>query len=218
MALGRYRFDVDFLARSQGISRQRFLRALRQNGRDPEQALIALGESPAAAAILALEAGLLGPGGAGDTRSELLRRAQAGELRRGNTIPGTAARRAVDRAEYLRRRAAAPDRSAREALGHRPPEATVPTITALVDLPGGIGYVQLEGLRRLERQRIGRHDSLIRQLDRGQISPAAFRRRVRRWAPVGGYQLASDPAAILAAVDARRQAGEPLGPYPEGGT
>jgi len=149
---------------------------------------------------------------------ELLRRAQSGDITRA-TASTEAELSAIYRTEYLARRASRPDLSARQALGHRAPEPSPPSITALVDLPGGgVGYRDFDGLRPMERGRIGRHEGLIGQLIAGRISAAAFRRRVRRWAPVGGFKLASDPGAVISAVTERRAAGEPLGPYPEGAT
>jgi len=125
----------------------------------------------------------------------------------------------VDREIYERRRAKRPQLTVRQAVGHRPREASAPSIVALVDHPdGGVGYRRFAGLRPMERRRVGRHDALVGQLIAGRISAAAFRRRVRRWAPVGGFKLASDPGAVISAVTERRAAGEPLGPYPEGAT
>lgn len=59
----------------------------------------------------------------------LLARAEAGELTRTNTTKGTPQRKAVDRVTYLRRKAARPDVSAREALGGRPTRPRLRGIT-----------------------------------------------------------------------------------------
>jgi hypothetical protein len=153
--------------------------------------------------------------------AQLQAAADAGVLTRSNTAPGTAGRRAVDRAIYERRRAAGQRRgapTARAALGHETPTQR-PTITALVEVPGGIAYLDFAGLGRRDRARIARHDALIGQLVGGTLAPSAFRRRVRGWVPLAtGHRLASDRTAVLAAVGARREAGEDMGPYPERGT
>lgn len=137
---------------------------------------------------------------------ELLGRAQAGELRRSNTTPGSVERRAVDRVMYLRRRAASPEVSARRALGHRPAPspATMSTILA------GRGFVVVENPSRLERSRIGRYDSLTGQLRWGQLDPRAFQRRVRRWRPIRGGSFESDPNIVLAILASRADAGDEL--------
>ena len=50
---------------------------------------------------------------------------------------------------------------------------------------------------RREMQRVVAHHHLIDRLDRGEISPAEFRRRVRRWEPFQGRRFVSDPALAL---------------------
>lgn len=151
----------------------------------------------------------------------LLAAADAGLLTTRNTVKGSAGRKAFDRSNFLRRKAAGQRRGAptvRAALGHEAP-AQRPPITALVEVPGGIAYLDFAGLGRRDRARIARHDALIGQLVGGTLAPSAFRRRVRGWVPLAtGHRLASDPTAVLAAVGERREAGEDMGPYPERGT
>ncbi len=47
-------------------------------------------------------------------------------------------------------------------------------------------------------QRIGRYMRLTRDLREERISQEAFRERVRRRQPIGGYRLLDDPRAVLA--------------------
>ena len=136
---------------------------------------------------------------------DLLGRARRGELSRSSTRPGTAERRAVDRLQYLRRRAAHPDLSARQALGHPRPGDVRPTISLMVaDAPR---FVVIETDNRRDLTRAARYDNLVSQLASGRISPAAFRRRVGSWRPIGDHKFLSDPGAVLAIIEARR-AGE----------
>lgn len=107
----------------------------------------------------------------------------------------------------------------RAQAGHEAPPGR-PNITALVQRPdGSVGHVEIAGLSRRTRSRIGRYDALLRQLTEGRISERAFRRRVLRWVPVaGGIPLASTPRAALVAEEERRASGEELGPYPDRGS
>jgi hypothetical protein len=150
----------------------------------------------------------------------LVAAAHAGILNRDNTKKGTRGRQAVYLAESGRRRLAHPFESARKALGHEPSaERAATTIGAPVGDPAHgtpARFVELSGLSRQERSRIGRYGSLVGQLRDGQITPAAFRRRVSRWAPVAGLPLLSDPDAVLAIVERRRAAGEPSFVYRNG--
>ena len=57
---------------------------------------------------------------------DLLGRARRGGLTRSNTATGTPERRAVDRVKYLKRRAAHPEITARQALGHPKPDDVLP--------------------------------------------------------------------------------------------
>lgn len=61
-----------------------------------------------------------------------------------------------------------------------------------------------DNLTRSEARRLARYDSLVGQLSRGRISRRDFQRRVGNWRPFRGQRLASDPAAVLAALDRRR--------------
>lgn len=141
--------------------------------------------------------------------------ADAGLLTRRNTSPGTAGRRAVDRAQYLRRRSARPGVSAREALGHERAEVREHrAISVLLDRP--TPFVVLEAPSRLEAQRAGRYDSLVGQLAAGLVSPQRFRRRVGGWRPIRGENFLSDPDRVLAVLEARRAGEEDLFIYRSG--
>ena len=59
----------------------------------------------------------------------LLARAKAGELTRSNTQKGTPERQAVDRVTYLKRKAARPNVSAREAAGGKPKTPRLVSVT-----------------------------------------------------------------------------------------
>lgn len=59
---------------------------------------------------------------------------------------------------------------------------------------------------RAEARRLGRYNSLVGQLSRGQISGTEFERRVRSWKPLAGQRLASDPKAVLARLESLRAA------------
>jgi hypothetical protein len=132
----------------------------------------------------------------------LLAAAQRGELTNANTAKGTPERRAVDRVKYLRRRAAQPELTARQALGHPKPGDVLPQISLMIGAPPR--FVIIEALSRRDLRRAGRYDHLVRQLDEGRISPAAFQRRVRGWRPIVGERFLSDPDAVLALLEDRR--------------
>ena len=66
--------------------------------------------------------------------------------------------------------------------------------------------MELAGLTRRDRSRVARYNALASNLAQGNVSPAAFRRRVSRWAPVAGYSFLSDPDTLLALWEQRRAA------------
>jgi hypothetical protein len=55
-----------------------------------------------------------------------------------------------------------------------------------------------ERVNRAEAKRLGRYYVEVRRLERGEIGPSQFRRKVSRWAPVAGHKLAADPNVALA--------------------
>jgi hypothetical protein len=77
-------------------------------------------------------------------------------------------------------------------------------------------YRDVRRPNRAEARRLGRYDALVGRLSRGEITGAEFRRRVRSWRPVAGEQLASDPDAVLAALEQRRAADLELFSYSSG--
>lgn len=109
------------------------------------------------------------------------------------------------RREYLSRQARRPEgQAARQAAGHRPPPVDM-AMSALVE-PGS--FVLFDQLTRSEARRVARYDSLLSQLDKGQLSAEAFHRRVRMWRPIRGERFLSNPEAALALLDERRVAGD----------
>jgi hypothetical protein len=134
----------------------------------------------------------------------LLSSARRGELSRSNTRPGTPERRAVDRVKYLKRRAAHPEVSARQALGHPKTGDVLPTISLMVTDPPR--FLIIEALNRRDLRRAGRYDNLVNQLYEGRITSASFERRVRGWRPIAEYTFLSDPDAVLAILEERRAA------------
>jgi len=135
---------------------------------------------------------------------DLLGRARRGELSRSSTRPGTAERRAVDRVKYVRRRAAHPEITARQALGHPKTGDVLPTISLMVDDPPR--FIVIEALNRRDLRRAGRYDNLVNQLNEGRITSASFERRVGTWRPIAGYTFLADPDAVLAILEERRAA------------
>jgi hypothetical protein len=144
--------------------------------------------------------------------------ADTGLLTRANTTPGTAGRRAVDRATYLRRRAAEPELSAREALSHRVPGSRTRTATFLTSEPAPRRItVAGEGvtLRDVHRAAgyMGDIGALLAQLAMVADHPAEVARvkrhweaRMRRRAPIAGYPvLANADSAILLADELRNE-------------
>jgi hypothetical protein len=135
----------------------------------------------------------------------LLVPARRGVLTRANTKAGSRGRQAVHRAEAERRQLARPLESARQALGHESAARREQIrISALVAGPDR--YIELDGLTRRDRVRVARYNALVSNLAQGNISPAAFRRRVSRWQTIAGHRFLADPDAVLALMEQRRAA------------
>ena len=149
----------------------------------------------------------------------LLARARRGELTRA-TARTANERRAVYRAEYLARRVAAPEASAREALGHYGPLERPRVATFFAETPEGSRLVMIEGVSAADQRRAGRYMRAAQGLARGNYrtptgemltGPAAdrhFARRFSRWQPIAGLPIVSDPATVKALVVEGRESGE----------
>jgi len=137
----------------------------------------------------------------------LLNAANARLLTRWNTRKGSAGRKAVDRATYLGRQAAAPELSAREAAGHKVPGSRPTIATFIESTPDGPRQITVEGLNRADLRRAGTYEEAVRKLLDGEISPEQFERRFRRWRPIAGHQLESRPREAVAAADAAASEG-----------
>jgi len=149
--------------------------------------------------------------------SQLARAARAGLLTEGNTEPGTRGRQAVRRAEYqsgqANRRAGV---SARAQAGHHPRAGTAPLYG---ETSTGSARLQIEGLTAGEVRRAGKYMHATRQLiddlaarpeDADSIK-RAFARRFARWRPIGGYDVVSEPAAVIALAErGRAEEAEPI--------
>jgi hypothetical protein len=145
-------------------------------------------------------------------RAVQLVRAERHELTR--STAGTAEERsAVNRVEYLARRTARPDLSARQALGHETPGDVLPTVTFFTQLGAGPTLLVDVTVSRRDARRVGRYLSLVGLLTEGRLAPAAFERRVRSWRPVtildppglrGQVRFLADPAAVLALAEVER--------------
>lgn len=237
----RRRFSVDRLSHASGKTRRQVLAALRSHGDDPVAALVALGEDRTTAGLLADAARLAGPDagtsrrrasrsdrpvprkirraadrGAGprgrEPSEQVQAAANAGTLTRANTRPGSAGRRAVDRSIYRRRTLARPEGiTARTAAGHESEAARRATHMSAV-VSGG-RFVEFGDLSRSDRRRIARWNALASNLATGDISPGAFRSRVRSWAPIGGERFEWDPDVVLAVLSGRRESGDPTFVY-----
>jgi hypothetical protein len=68
------------------------------------------------------------------------------------------------------------------------------TVTGFFE-PGNAASIKVS---RREMQRVVAHHHLIDRLERGEITPTEFRRRVSRWRPLKGRRFVSDPALALA--------------------
>ncbi len=146
----------------------------------------------------------------------LLDAADLGLLTRTNTVPGTAGRRAVDRATYLRRRAAEPTLSPREAAGHRVAGSRLKAVTFYTTDPPRRFTIEGEGITRREVRRGGAYlhsvRTLIAELRRHPEQAERIKRRwesrVRHRAPIAGYALLATADAVIALADQDRQSGE----------
>jgi hypothetical protein len=148
--------------------------------------------------------------------ADLIARARRGELTRRTTEPGQPERRAVNRVEYVRRRALHFERSAREATGHY---LTAPLPLQMSFLAAGPPrFIVVENLSRRDRSRAGRYADFVGKLDIGRLSPAEFGRRVSRWRPIAGERFLADPDAVLAILEQRRAQDVDVFVYQIGGT
>lgn len=148
----------------------------------------------------------------------LLARARSGQLTR-SSARTTEERRAVNRAEYLARRAAASDLPAREALGHYGPLERPRVATFFAQTPEGARLVTVEGVSASDLRRAGRYMRAAQALVRGnyrtpsgvELHGAAadrhFRQRFAAWKPIAGIEVVSDPDAVKALVVVSREAG-----------
>lgn len=154
--------------------------------------------------------------------SGLLARARRGELTR-RSARSPEERRAAYRVQYLARRAAAPDISAREALGHYGPLERPRVATFFADtLDEGGRLVTLEGVSAADQRRAGRYMRAAQGLARGAYrTPSGvwltganadrhFARRFARWQPIAGMRVVSNPATVKALVVMSREAGEEI--------
>ena len=151
----------------------------------------------------------------------LLARARRGELTRA-TARTAEERRAVYRAEYLARRAAAPDVKAREALGHYAPLERPRVATFFAQTSEGARLVTVEDVSAADLRRAGRYMRACQGLARGTYrTPGGvhltgadadrhFRQRFARWQPIAGLTVVSDPTAVKALVVTSREAGEDI--------
>ncbi len=153
---------------------------------------------------------------AGKPSQRLLDAAEIGLLTRGNTQPGTAGRRAVDRVSYVRRREAEPTLPPREAAGHRVAGSGARVVTFYTADPPRRITLQGEGvtLRDVKRGGVYLHGvrTLIAELRRHPDQAERIKRRwesqVRRRAPIAGYPLLATATAAIALADQDRQSGE----------
>lgn len=148
----------------------------------------------------------------------LLACARRGELTR-RSARTAAERRAVYRAQYLARRAGAPDVPAREALGHYRPLERPRVATFFAQTPEGARLVTLEGVSAADLRRAGRYMRACQGLARGTyrtptgepLTGAAadrhFRGRFARWRPIAGMMVVSDPGTVKALVVVNRESG-----------
>jgi hypothetical protein len=144
--------------------------------------------------------------------SPLVQAARAGLLTTSNTNRGTRGRQAVDRVTSLRREAARPDLSAREALGHQV-AGTRPRVASFY-AANPPRFVVVEGVSLRDIQRAGRYmgsvGALLDAHGRGASDWAemarAFEARFRRWAPIADLYLLADAHAVVALAEAQRAA------------
>ena len=148
----------------------------------------------------------------------LLARARRGELTR-TTARSAEERRAVYRSQYVSRRAAAPDVSAREALGHYGPLERPRVATFFARTPEGARLVTVGGVSAADQRRAGRYMRACQGLARGSYrTPTGevltghaadrhFARRFSRWKPIAGMKVVSDPATVKALIVVGRETG-----------
>ena len=148
----------------------------------------------------------------------LLARARRGELTRSSARTADE-RRAVNRAEYLARRAAAPDLPAREALGHYGPLERPRVATFFAQMPEGARLVTIEGVSAADQRRAGRYMRACQALARGSYrTPSGevltghaadrhFAQRFSRWKPIAGMDVVSDPTTVKALIVVGRETG-----------
>ena len=148
----------------------------------------------------------------------LLARARRGELTR-RTARTAEERRAVYRAQYVARRAAAPDVSAREALGHHGPLERPRVATFFAQTREGARVVTIEDVSASDLRRAGRYMRAAQGLARGTYrTPTGvhltgagadrhFTRRFSHWQPIAGQLIVSDPAVAKALVVVNRESG-----------
>lgn len=148
----------------------------------------------------------------------LLARARRGELTR-TTARSAEERRAVYRAQYLARRAAAPDVRAREALGHYGPLERPRVAAVFAKMPEGARLVTVEGVSAADQRRAGRYMRAAQALARGsyrtpsgvelhgEAADRHFAQRFSRWKPIAGMDVVSDPATVKALVVVGRETG-----------
>lgn len=148
----------------------------------------------------------------------LLARVRSAELTRA-TARSAEERRAVYRAEYLARRVAAPEVSARQALGHYAPLERPRVATFFAQTPEGARLVTVEEVSAADLRRAGRYMRACQGLARGTYrTPGGshltgadadrhFRRRFARWQPIAGLSVVSDPTAVKALVVTSRETG-----------
>jgi hypothetical protein len=110
-------------------------------------------------------------------------------------------------AEYRSRKRRHPDLTARGATGHGMAGDYPPT--AAIYTGGPARYVELQGVSRRDLRRAGVYMHATRRLrndlrarpDEGAAIRRAFRSRFRRWRPIAGHPLLSDPDSVLALQD-----------------
>ena len=141
--------------------------------------------------------------------------ADAGLLTRANTAPGTAGRRAVDRATYRRRRSAEPELSAREAAGHRVAGTRTRVATFFTDGPPRLITISDPSVTLRDVRRAGAYmgdvGALLADLSRASGRPSEIARvkrawgaRMRRRAPIAGYRVLATADAAIALADELR--------------
>lgn len=135
-------------------------------------------------------------------------------LTRGNTETGSPERSAVYRIELEERRERGERKglTAQQSYGHSALDDVLPTITLYVEHPPRL--VVLEDVSRSDARRAGRYMGAVGALlavedtDAWNERAQAFQRRFKRWGPIAGHTLVTDPATLLALEEARRAGGQ----------